>query len=206
MINFNRMVFILLILFFSLDVFPYFIDSQKTIERRLSQKEHLSSKIIPKSYDYVTLMTKKEAKKQKIEIRKKIKKENKRSLKLKQKPSNDLKTYASTSLMSMLTLKLNEQSSKRKGKQTKANKDKLLQAFEKNIKIDKTLAREANDFKNYVGKHLNKNKKDISLKDMETTMKKYSKAKFNIDSNTFDSVKPIIRKMFTKITKIKSQK
>ena len=204
MVNFNRMAFILLILLFSLDVFPYFIDSQKTIERRLSQKGHSSSRIIPKSYDYVTLMTRKEAKKQKIEIGKRVKNENKKSLKLKEKPSNDVKTYALTSLMSMLTLKLNEQSLKRKGKQTKANKDKLLQTFEKNTKMDKTLAQEANDFKNYVGKHLNKNKKEISLKDLETTMKKYSKAKFNIKGNTFDSVKLIIRKMFAKITKVKS--
>ena len=120
----------------------------------------------------------------------------KRGLKQTQKSMTELKKYAVSSLVGIISAQATASdpnySIKTQEESMQKNVEKMLTSPE----LDKAVLDETKLFTGYLKRNNVVVPKDIKVKDMEKILRDYTKVQYQVDHNTFDTVKPLINKVY----------
>ena len=122
-----------------------------------------------------------------------------RSLKLDNTSLAELKKYAISSLVGVTSAQITAEDPTFNGKD---KEDKIQESVQKMLSSKeflKGVRQESRAFEGYLLNNKIKVPKDIKMKQMERIMKRYIKQQYQVDELTFESVKPIIKKVYKTI-------
>ena len=138
------------------------------------------------------------AKKSRKQKEKKQKKQV-RGLKIDKKSMNQLERYAISSLIGVVSAQVTANDPSFTGK---ARDEKVQESVQKMLaskEFSKGVKEEARTLGGYLKKNEIRVPKDIKMKEMERIMKGYIKKQYDVDGLAFDSVKPVIKKVYKAI-------